>query len=423
MKYTKYDMDGYFLHTIETTKFKTINISFNIKRLASKEETTIRKVLIDTLFDSCKKYPTRRDVEIHAEDLYGLNMGISDIKSGNCNIINLTETILNDKYTLDSILKEGIKFLNEIVFNPNVTNNKFDETSFNMAKRIVKNDIESIKDNPSYYGTTRLLQEINSENPISYRASLDDLEKVTPQNLYDYYKNVIDNDQIDIFIIGDIDSVKIKEIFKEIFKIKDRKISKIDHYVLENEIGNGNIIKEELPITQTKLIMGYNFDSLNKFEDRYVLNLLSFILGGSADSKLFKVVREKESLCYSVSSTYNTLAGLIIIKAGIDSDNSEKTIKLIKKEVENIKNGNFTSEDIENGKKIYKNSCLELFDSPNSLINMYVTHEYIDGDLYDEKIKNIEKVTKEDIVSLAKKIHLNKIILLEGEQNEKDQNK
>ena len=406
MKYTKYDMGGYFLHTIETDKFKDININLNIKRKSKKDEI-----------------PTRKELEIHAEDLYGLAMNIFDLKSGKCNVISLREAFLNDKYTGEDTLKQGIELLNEVVFNPNIEDNKFNEKSFQVAKRIVKNDIESIKDNPSFYGNIRLFQEINSKNPISFIANLDDLKDITSESLYKYYLDIINNDQIDIFIIGKIDSLKVKKIFEDNFNISKRDIKKIDHYVFENNIGDGKIIKETLPINQCKLVMGYNFESLTKFENRYVLNLLSFILGGSADSKLFKEVREKESLCYSINSSYNSLAGLITISAGIDYDNFKKTKKLIEKQIEEIKNGNISDEELENGKKIYKNSCLELFDSPSSLIGMYISADYMDADLYEEKIKNIEKVTKENIIALINKMHLNKIFILEGESDEKDSHK
>ena len=418
MKYIKYDMGGYFLHTIETDKFKTIHINLNIKRKSKKEEITIRDVLINTLIDSCKKFPTRKEIEIETEELYGLGLNINLVNSGRCNIITFNETFLNNKYIDDDILEKAISYLNEIVFNPNVENNKFNTKSFELATRIVKNSIESIKDNPSFYGKHCLIKEINSNNPLSFISNEKDLEKINPTNLYEYYKNVIENDQIDVFVIGQINSLEIKELFGKIFKINKRNNKKIDHFVLENNIGDGKIYKEKLPIYQTKLLMGYNFETLTDFENRYVSGMLSYILGGSADSMLFKVVREKESLCYSINSGYNVLSGLLIIQAGIDSSKYEKTKKLIIKQIEEIKKGNFTLDDLENGKKIYKNSALELFDSPSSIINMYMSHEYIGSDLYEEKIKNIDKVTKEDIIKLSNKMHLNKIVLIEGEEDE-----
>ena len=165
-----------------------------------------------------------------------------------------------------------------------------------------------------------------------------------------------------------------------------------------------------------------NFDKISDFENRYVSRMLSYILGGSADSLLFKSVREKESLCYSINSRYNILTGIMVIESGIDVSNYEHTKNLIIEQIEEIKKGNFEDKDLENGKKIYKNSALELFDSPSSIINMYISHNFINSDLYEDKIKNIDKVTKEDVILLASKLHLNKIVLIEGEENEEDNN-
>ena len=418
MKYIKYDMDGYFLHIIETDKFKTININLNIKRETKKDELTIRDVLINTLIDSSKKYPTRREIEIETEDLYGLGMNINLVNSGKCNIINVDETFLNNKYINDNILEKSINFLNEIMFNPNVKNNEFEEKSFNIAKRIVKNNIDSIKDHSGYYGKHCLIKEINPNNPLSFLPNYDDLKKINSRNLYEYYLDVINNDEINIYVIGNINSLEIKNIFEKTFKINKRNIKKIDHFILENNIGNGSLYKEKLPINQTKLLMGYNFDKISDFENRYVSRMLSYILGGSADSLLFKTVREKESLCYSINSRYNNLTGIMIIESGIDADNYEFAKKIIMEQIEEIKKGNFDDKDLENGKKIYKNSALELFDSPSSIINMYISHNFINSDLYEEKIKNIEKETKKDVILLANKLHLNKIVLIEGEENE-----
>lgn len=420
MKYTKYDMEGYTLHTIETDKFKTININLNIKRETKKEELTIRDVLINTLIDSSKKFPTRREIEMETEELYGLGMNITLVNSGKCNIINLDETFLNNKYIDDDILERAISFLNELIFNPNVVNNQFNEKSFNIATRIVKNNIDSIKDNPNYYGKHCLIKEINSNNPLSFLPNIKDLEKINSSNLYEYYQDIINNDEINIFVIGNINSLEIKELFEKIVKIKPRKINKINHYILEHNIGDGKLYKEKLPINQTKLLMGFNFEETTDFENKYVSGMLSYILGGSADSMLFKTVREKESLCYSINSSYNLLSGIMIVQAGIDAENYELTKKIVLEQIEEIKKGNFEDKELENGKKIYKNSALELFDSPNSIINMYISHEFIGSDLYEDKIKNIDKVTKEDIIALAHKIHLNKIVLIEGEENEEN---
>jgi len=161
--------------------------------------------------------------------------------------------------------------------------------------------------------------------------------------------------------------------------------------------------------------MGFKFDDLSDFELKYVLNVYSFILGGSGDSKLFQNVREKNSLCYHISSSYAVLNGILKVGAGIDKKEADRVIELVKEEIKNMEKGDFSNDDLNKAKKIYISSCLEMLDSPNSIMNLYISKEYLNSDLIEDKIKKIEKVTIDDVKKLASKIHLDTIFLLEGD--------
>ena len=159
-------------------------------------------------------------------------------------------------------------------------------------------------------------------------------------------------------------------------------------------------------------------DKMTNFELRYVLNVYSYILGGGPDSKLFKTVREKNSLCYYISSVCQPLNSIMTIKAGINKTDFKKAISLIKKEVGNMKKGKFYDDDIIKAKITYINSLKELEDSPDSLISLYAGIEYLNSDTLEDRFNKINKVTKNDVIKLASKIHLDTIYLLEGEDNE-----
>lgn len=111
---------------------------------------------------------------------------------------------------------------------------------------------------------------------------------------------------------------------------------------------------------------------------------------------------------------------MLVIQSGIDKENSKKAISLIKKELKNMSSGKFTEEDITGAKVTYIASLKQILDSPGSVLNMYVSQEYLHLDLMDERIKQIGRVTKKDVMAFAKKIKLNTIYLLEGEGEEHD---
>lgn len=419
MKYEKINIENYNIHAIKTNKFKTISIKINFKRKIKKEEITIRNLLINALFTSTKKYPTKRLLEIETEELYGLVYHGSNIQSGIYNIMSIDISYLNERYTERDINKKCIDYLAEIIYNPNISNNEFSDLNFNIAYNDLYDSIISLKENTNLYSQIRMLENME-DSCVSYRGCgyLEDLEIITKESLYKYYLSVLENDIVDIFVLGDFDDSLIDYI-KEKFTFKNR-IKCLDNhfYKFSNVISRENEVIEKNDTTQSKLVIGLKLDNLTDFELRYVLNIYNYILGGSADSKLFKNIREKESLCYSISSYMFPLTSMLIIKAGINAKDYQKTLKLIKKELNDMQNGKFKELDIKNGKITYINGLEEIKDSPSGIISLYAGMAYLNSDNLENRIKNIKSVTKEDVINLTKKIKLDTIYLLEGTKNE-----
>ena len=424
MKYQKIVKDNYNLHIINTDKFKTINIRINFKRKIKKDEITIRNLLNDILINTSKKYPTSRDIEIETEDLYNVGIGSTPYKSGNYHIISFTETFLNEKYTEKGMNIKSIEFLLELIFNPNVKDKRFDKEYFDLIKKTLEDDISSIKDNPSKYSIIKLFEAMD-DGPLSYRTSgyLKDLKKITEENLYEYYKSVLKEDTIDIFIIGNINENKL-EIFDKYIKNNTKIENKESHFIKVNPISDELEVKEEISNNQSKLAIGFTTDNLTDYELKYSLALYSLMLGGSPNSKLFQNVREKNSLCYYINTNIAVLPKIMTLTAGINAKDYKKTIELIKIELDKMKNGEFTTKDIEDARKIYINGCNEIYDSPMAIINNYLSYEYGGLDLVEKRLREIKKVTKKDIVDVANKVVINKIFLLEGTlNNEKEKTK
>ena len=418
MQYNKIEQRGYNLHVIQTDQFKNVQIRFNLKRPIKKSEITIRNVLNDILINTTKKYPTIRDIEIKTEDLYNFGANANCYKSGNYSVISFSCNFLNEKYTEKGMLEQSISFFLDLIFDPNVENNAFATTPFLYTKECLKNDIDSIKDEPRRYSLIRLREEMNPDSPISYRESgyVEDLDKITEENLYAYYQDVLQNDVIDIFVLGNVEVEEIQKIIEKYMPMnREQPKYDISHCVINDKIRDDiHEVTETENFNQSKLSVGIKVYDMDDYEKKYTLNALSFILGGSGDSKLFKTLREENSLCYYVSCSPSMLSSDMIITSGIDSSDYEKAVDLIKKCIEDIQNGNVTKEDVEQEISVYTNSCLEIYDSPASIINNYLSHEYLENDLIDEKIKKAKQMTPEKIINLAKKIKIDTIYLLKG---------
>lgn len=417
MKYNDYKIGPCNLHIINTDKFKTVTLKVNFKRKCIKNEITLRRLLSMLLLESTKKYKTRRLLEIKTEDLYDLKYSSYNVISGNYNIMSFETTFLDEAYTEKGMFNESINFLFDIILNPNVKNNKFDKEQFNICKNEIKESIETIKEDKTYYSNIRLFEEMDNKAIISYRTCgyKEDLENITESSLYEYYKSMIKNDKLDIFIIGNINTKECVKIISNICNFnKSKKMIKKHYIEYDNYLNEPKIVKEKDNSRQTKLAIALKLNNLTDFEKKYVMGIYSYILGGGPDSKLFKEVREKNSLCYSISSNYSMVFSILKISAGINKKDEDKTLKLIKKEIDNISLGKFTNRDIKCAVLTYINSYKEIYDSSSSLLSSNISKYYLKLDNIEDREKNLNKVTKEMIMDVSKKIHMDTIYILEG---------
>lgn len=296
MNYEKISTIAYNLHVIKTDKFKTIKIKINFKRKITKEDIVYRNMLVNLLMESTKNYPNARLIEIESENLYNVGFSSGTSSSGSYHIISFNCTFLNEKYTEAGMNEKSLQFFLDFIFNPNVINKEFNSNAFNISKNILRDDIISYDDSPNRYSNLKLMEAMVPNTPLSYNifGSLDDLEKITTKNLYEYYESMLKKDLIDIFIIGDVDKNEIKKLIKDNFNIKTLKKESVPHF-LENKKFKSRFhkIKEVKRLEQSTLLLGYKLEPMTIKEKLYVSYVYSYILGGGPDSKLFKNVREK----------------------------------------------------------------------------------------------------------------------------------
>lgn len=417
MQYKKTEVGPYNLHMIKTKRFKTVNMQIILSDEVKKEDITKRNFLSDILTYSSKKYKTKRDISIESQNLYAASIYSTSYRLGNYYNTDINLYFLNEKYSEENMTEKSLDFLSEIIFNPNVENNKFDSASFNVIKNNMHIQIESVKEDTRKYSMIRMLENMNKDAPYSYHGFgyLEDLDKITEENLYEYYKELLRKCSIDIFVIGDIDFTKMEKLIKEKFKFNVFKKKRNSPILYHNSIRTRpKTIIEKDSINQSKLAIGCKMKDLTDFEKNYVLTLYNIILGGGSESLLFQNVREKNSLCYYVSSASNKVDNLLIISSGISKENFKKALSLIKQEMKNIGSGNFPDEMIEKAKIRYNSIIDEIYDYPNQIISAYYASEVLKVDFPEVRKKKIMEVTKEDIVSLSKKIKMDTIYLLEG---------
>ena len=423
MNYTKKDLGSFRLHLIRTNKFKTVTMKVLFHTPIKKEDITKRILLSDILLQSSKKYESKRSMTIEAEELYSASISTGNQRLGNYIFTSFNLQVLNDKYTEEGNLEKSIEFLSEILFHPNINQKSFLKDKLDLAKYNTVVNLSTIKENTTNYSMIKLLEKYDSESPVSYQMQgyLDDLEKIDEKNLYDSYLKMIDNDYVDIFIVGDFDSRKMISIIKKYYKFKKIKKKKESYYLPVKKLRKKRqFAKEAIDNTQSKLSIALPIMKLTPFERDYVLTLANLIYGGGTDSKLFQNVREKNSLCYTIRSFISKLDNLMVVTAGIDKTNYEKTVNLITSNLLDLKKGKFTDKDINIAKEIYDTSLEEIEESPLSMINEALSETIFDVEEISIRKEKISKVRKSDITRVLKKINMDTVFLLEGVKNEEN---
>lgn len=413
---------GINLHLIKTDKFKTNLLSVFLTVPLDKQTVTKNALIPAILRRGTNRMNTQEEISKALEEMYGASFDCGIDKIGDNQILKFYLETINNTYIQDEEdnLKNAIKIILDIVFNPFIKENSFDKTYVESEKNNLKQVIEGRKDSKATYALGRCVEEMYKEKPYSlYKYGVvEDLPNINEKNLYEQYISLINNCKIDIFISGDItENVKEEIINNEnIIKLKERKPEYIvnDKNSRKKEEKQENIVQESMDVTQGKLILG--LDVLNEEEnDKYIALVYNAILGGTPNSKMFQNVREKNSLAYTASSSYIRQKANIFVKCGIEIDNFEKALNIIKEQIEDMKNGKFTDEDIKQA-KINIISTIKFIPEEQDTELLYYFSQELSGYKmdYEEYIQKVNSITKEDVINLAQKIQINTIYFLKN---------
>lgn len=413
---------GIKAHLIKTDLFKTNMISTIITVPLTRENVTKNALIVSMLRRGTANLKTQLELSRRLEELYGTAFECGIDKYGDNQILRFYIDCINDKFALNNeeILRDAMNILLDIICNPLLEDGKFKEEYLNVEKENLAKFIKSKIDDKDLYAYETCISNIYGENGFGlYKYGyLEDLDNINVDNLTEHYNNLIQNSKIDIFISGDYDENKIKNELLENGNIKKLR-PRIENYILNNEqtevkekVENVNEVTEKMDVTQGKLVIGMNVNS--KVENvQYKTLLYNIVLGSGATSLLFQNVREKASLAYSIRSMYVKQKSNIFIRAGIEIPNYEKAVNLIKDQLEIMKKGEFTDEDLASAKEYVKAGIVAIETEQDTGIIYYIGQEISKSDVSIEKyLEIIENITKEDLIEIANSIEIHTIYFL-----------
>lgn len=409
---------GVHLHFIQSEKFKTNKIKVRFSAPMS-EKTIAGRVLTASMLETSNAlYPTSQAFREKLANLYGANYSTSLSRRGLVHYLDINLSFVRDQFLSrkNMLADEILDFLKASLFFPLSNGQAFDTKTFEIEKRNVLTDLEAEIEN-HFYHAHRELNNLFYDLPemrIPRVATIDLVERETAETSFAAFQQMLNQDQIDFFFIGDFNEIAVREKIQE-FQFSERE----QPLQLSYQQNYSNITREKLEqrdVHQSIVELAYHFSSQYGDSGHLPLIVLNGLLGGFAHSKLFVNVREKESLAYTISSSFDIFSGLMRIYAGIDRANRTKTIALINRQILDLKRGHFTDEELEQTKNMLKNSILLAQDRQNTLIERAYMSSVLGKKFLSLEawLKALENVSKADLIEAAQQLKLQAIYFMEG---------
>ncbi|TSB46464.1 EF-P 5-aminopentanol modification-associated protein YfmF [Alkalicoccobacillus porphyridii] len=415
----QFSHQGIRVHVMKTDKYKTTTFMVMLRAPLEKDTVSKRALLPHVLQGGTKQWPTRQKLRVHLDDLYGARLSGDVRKSGEQHVISFFMDVANERYLKEktSLLGNALDVLSDVLLHPFTENNGFAKDVVESEKRTLKQRIESVYDDKMRYANMRATEVMCKGEPYAIPAFGDkeSVDAITAQDLYDYYQSILKTDGIDLYVVGDVDEKQVSEQVHSLFQLSQPAPQKQVSVPAPVAVDEVKVVHENQDIKQGKLNMGFRTHTQYGDSDYAAMQVFNGLYGGFTHSKLFVNVREKESLAYYAASRLESHKGILMVMAGIEFEKYDRAVEIINEQFEKMKQGDFTESEIDQTKSMLRNQLLEAADSASGQIELnYRQQLSAADDTVEDLLKQIEQVSKEDIIQAGKKCELDTIYFLKG---------
>ena len=425
MKLINFNEYNYDLTVCNVDGFKnsTIDFVFNVPK--TDEDITNILFLKELLLLSSKKYPTFRSIGTELEKLYNADYTISINKKANAFNLIISLSFINDEYTQDNNSDQVIKFLFELINNPNFSNHRLDKRIFNSIIKRLNDILLRIDENPNNVAAYNFINYLDPKSFFATKVIGDKkrIDSLTNKSVVDYYYNFFNRASVKIFAVGSFNPDHLNDIIKECNQFKANPFIKAElaPLIISKDIPKKIIDQDNFE--QSILLTCIKINNPDPFESLTTGAVFNAIFGrGSLTDKLSINLREKNSLCYSIQCELYYYLQNYLISAGINKKDFNKAVSLIKQSLIEMQEGKFSDEDVKNATKQILFSHELINDSIYSICNS-LENESIHNRLSEAVIiEKISKVTKKDVVNYANKLKIITNYLLAEGNHAKERN-
>lgn len=413
------EINGINVFNIKTNRFKTNTINIFFQDNLNKDSVALNALFPSVLRRGSKSFPTLKEINLYLEELYGAVFDCGIVKKGERQIIHFYFEYLSDKYVSreQKNFQKALDFLLDIIYKPAIKDGCFNPQYVEQEKVNLKMLIESRTNDKVQYAMDRCYELMCGTEPFGLYeyGTVKQVEEISAERLYTYYKDKVGTLPADIFITGELSDSDMKFLKHSLSNIERGATKALNAPIVKKFVEEVKYFEDEMDVNQGKLSLGFRTNITSKDDDYYALMVYSGILGGGMHSKLFQNVREKAGLAYYVFAGLERFKGLMIIGSGIEFKEKEHARSLILKQLDEIKDGNISDYEFEATLKSMETGLHSLKDSQLQVVDFYLSHLIAQtNDTLESLLSKIKRVTKQDVINISKKIQLDTVYFLKS---------
>lgn len=402
------------LFQAEGEKFKTCTVRVYLHTPLEQETVTSTALVPYVLGRGCRGFPNLTAVNRRLEELYGASVGAGVTKIGEIQSLFLGLDVVQGRYLTEDVLPGAVDLLGRMCLDPTLdASGHFPVETVDQEKENVARRIRGLMNDKIRYAALRCIEEMCREEPYALNGigRLEDLDALTPADITARWRQLLGTAPVDVFAVGG--GQALEDLLAEALGALRPGARDMPATRTGRAPAQPRQVTEVEAIQQGKLCLGYRTDVI-RTDPRYPAMLMyNGILGSFPHSKLFRNVREKASLAYYASSQWDALKGVLLVQSGIEADRYGEALAIIEQQVKDLALGQIDEDEMEFTRRGLANHLRAAEDSPYSLLDTAVGQSLV-GDLrpVGERLKEIDAVTRDQIVEVAQGVHLDTIYFL-----------
>ena len=415
-------LPGVWLTALKTDKFKTDCLSMTLLTQLTRENAAKNAVLPFVLRRGTELYPDMQSIAAELDSLYGAYVEPVVRRIGEIQCVGFLASFPDDKYLPqgEDVFARTAGLMGEMLLHPNTSGGLLRVEYVESEKEKLLELIRSRVNEKRSYSIQRLIEEMccYEDFAVTRFGTEDTAESIYYRSLTKHYRTLLSSSPVEVFYCGSKDAKAVSEAISDALCGMPR--GEIDYNIgtdirMNSVEEDARYFEEELSVTQGKLVMGYRLGDCMDDPDIAAIYVFNAVFGGSVTSKLFMNVREKLSLCYFAGSFADAHKGLLTVYSGIDFDKFDEAKAEILAQLDDIRHGNVTEEELRNAKTAVITALSMIPDSAGELEGFWLANT-VDGiELEPEELASLcEYVSLDDVVSIANSVVLDAVYFLQG---------